>query len=221
MLKLVFYSGGDARDNTSLDKRLLKLVEKKSPRIAFIPSCSYDSEMYFQDFVSQYRKYGVKKFLHFPIDVPFDAIMLNEVLKSDIIHLSGGNTFYFLFHLRKAKLLSKLKDFVKRGGILTGLSAGGILMTPDIATAGFPDFDRDDNDEGIKNLKSLKLVDFDFFPHYRNSKRYDQELLSHSKKSKRPLYACPDGSGIILNRGSLEFVGKCYLFVGNKKIRLS
>ena len=39
---------------------------------------------------------------------------LEEVLKSDVIHLGGGNTYYFLKHLRKSKMLGVLKKYVKK-----------------------------------------------------------------------------------------------------------
>ncbi|MBT3583596.1 MAG: type 1 glutamine amidotransferase-like domain-containing protein [Halobacteriovoraceae bacterium] len=220
-MNLVFYGGGDDNDNSELNSECLKLVNKKSPRITYIPSCSYDSEWHFKKFVDHFQKHKVTQFIHFPIDVPFDKILLSEVLKSDLIHLSGGNTYYFLKHLRKSGMAKLLKEFVKRGGVLTGLSAGGIIMTPIITTASFPAWDRDENEEKIKNHKSLDLVSFEFFPHYVNSRRYDQVLVNYSKKSKRPVYATPDGSGIILKEDEITFFGKNYAFYKGKKFILS
>jgi dipeptidase E len=219
-MKLVFYGGGDDLDNRSLDKELLSLSESKKPQITYIPSCSYENDLDFIDFVKQYKKFNVKRFLYFPIDMPSDKVMLKEALRSDIIHLSGGNTYYFLKHLRTSGLIKELKKFVQRGGILTGLSAGAIIMTPNIQTAGMPDFDKDENDENMKNFASMNLVPFEFFPHYRNSKRYDNELIKYSKKIKNPLYACPDGSGIIVTEDAMSFVGKAYCFYKGKKIAI-
>ena len=220
-MNLVLYSGGDDDENIHLDIEAIALTQKKSPSITYIPSCSYDSEVEFYDFVKHYRKLGINRFIHFPVDIDYDATIKKEAFDSDIIHLSGGNTYYFLMHLRKKRLLKELKEFVAKGGVLTGLSAGGILMTPNIDTAGFPHFDKDDNEDNVTNFKAMSLVDFEFFPHYKNSKRYDAELVSHSVKSKRIIYACPDGSGIVVNEGSLKFNGKCFGFYKGKKIPLS
>lgn len=220
-MKLVLYSGGHDWENARLDDELIKLCNKKKPQITFIPSCSYLCESDFRDFINQYKKYNISKFLYFPVDnSAVSQILKEEVFKSDIIHLSGGNTFYFLKHLRKSKLLGPLMDFVKRGGILTGLSAGAIIMTRTIETASMPDFDRDDNDDNLTNLKSMGLVKFDFFPHYKNSKRYDLELLKFSKNRISPLYACPDGAGIIIDGNVTTFVGKVYCFYQGKKFLL-
>lgn len=221
-MKLVFYSGGTAKQNKILDHELWKLVSnKKNPSFSFIPASSYLSEVDFESYVDQFSSLGVTRFLHFPVDVPFDQTMLREVFKSDVIHLGGGNTFHFLKFLRKNKLFPQLKRFVKSGGVLTGLSAGAIIMTPDILTAEHPWFDRDENLDQVKNLKSLGLVSFDFFPHYKNSVRYDLELKKLSKLTKRPLYACPDGAGIIMNEKRLSFVGRCWAFHLGKKMLLN
>lgn len=217
-MKLVFYGGGYAEENCELDQLHILLTKKENPRITFIPSSSYDGEYEYFDFVKQYKSYGVGRFLYFPIDIPFDQTMLNEILKSDIIFLGGGNTYYFLKHLRKNMMLRRLKDFVLRGGVLSGLSAGAIIMTPNIMTASYPSFDHDDNDENLKNLKSLDLVQFEFFPHYRNSKRYDKELLHQSKMTVFPIIASPDGHGVILENGSLTFHKKNYIFHQGKKL---
>lgn len=219
-MRLVLYGGGDAEDNTEVDLQLLDMVQSSNPILTFIPACSYHGEADFMDFVTQYKRFRVKRFLYFPIDTHVDRVMLREVLKSDIIHLSGGNTFYFLTHLKRSGMLAELKNFVEKGGILTGLSAGGIVMTPSIDTAGFPSFDRDDNDDNLKNLKSMGLTKFYFFPHYKNSKRYDFELLEYSKKLKHPLYACPDGSAIIVDEDNITFSGKTFCFYQSKKFVL-
>jgi len=217
-MKLVFYSGGDDKDNISLDKALFEMVQKKNPVMTLIPSSSYLSEVEFREFVRHYSKYKVTRFIHFNVDVPFDQTLFKEVMKSDIIHLAGGNTFYFLKYLRQSKMLPQLKAFVDRGGILTGLSAGAIIMTSDITMASQPDFDRDENTVHLQNMKSMNLVDFHFFPHFRQSTRYDNAFKLISKTSDKIIYACPDGSGIVMNDQNLTFVGKTFAFYQGKKI---
>jgi dipeptidase E len=123
--------------------------------------------------------------------------------------------------LRKAKLLKDLRTFVKQGGVLTGLSAGAILMTENIDMAGYPDFDRDENTVNLSNLSSLNLVDFAFFPHFKNSARYDVVFKRYSKLKQKIVYACPDGAGIVLNDDELRFIGKCYAFSDGHKFSLN
>lgn len=220
-MKLVFYSGGDDKDNKSLDKVFVELLDKKNPVVTFIPSSSYLSEQEFKGFVKHYSKYKISRFIHFPVDIPFDRILLQEVLRSDAIHMAGGNTFYFLNSLRKAKLLPELRKFAEKGGLLTGLSAGAIMMTENIDMAAYPEFDRDENSVGLKNLSSLGLVDFAFFPHFKNSARYDAAFKKYSKLKKKVIYACPDGSGIVVNDRELRFIGKTFAFSEGHKFSIN
>jgi len=84
--------------------------------------------------------------------------------------------------------MKEFRLFVERGGVLTGLSAGAIMMTENIEMAAYPEFDRDENWVGLKNLKSLGLVDFAFFPHFKNSTRYDAAFKKYSKLSNSAIY---------------------------------
>lgn len=220
-MKLVFYSGGDEKDNAHLDRSFLELVGKKNPVITFIPSSSYLSEQEFKAFVKHYSKYKITRFIHFPVDMPFDKILFQEVMRSDAIHLSGGNTFYFLRALRRANLLKQLKLFAKNGGVLTGLSAGAIMMTENIEMAGYPEFDRDENSVNLTNLSAMNLVDFLFFPHFKNSARYDVVFKKYTREKEKVIYACPDGSGVVVNGQELRFVGKCYAFAGGHKFTIN
>lgn len=220
-MKLVLYSGGSEEDNNYLNQRALDLTEVKSPKLALIPSSSYDAEDDFKFFVKEFSELGVQRFMLFCVDTPYTKTLLNELLKSDLIFLGGGNTFYFLKHLKKSGMFKHFKKFLKRGGVLCGLSAGAIVLTPHVHTATFPHFDRDENPWDMKNLSAMRLANFEFFPHYKNSSRYDAELLFHSKKSKIPLYACPDGGGIIVENNQISFCGKCHQFYQGKKLTLS
>ena len=220
-MKLVLYSGGDEKENRQLDKAFIDLLGKKNPVVTFIPSSSYLSEEEFRLYVRHYSKFKISRFIHFPVDVPFDKIMFQEVMRSDAIHLGGGNTFYFLNSLRKAKLLPQLRTFVEKGGVLTGLSAGAIMMTENIEMAGYPSFDRDDNIVGLKNLSSLGLLDFAFFPHFKNSPRYDVAFKKYSKAKNKVIYACPDGAGIVVNDGELRFIGKTFAYSEGHKFPIN
>lgn len=220
-MKLVLYSGGNEEENYFLNQRALEMTMVKSPKVTLIPSCSYDAEDDYKFFVKEFSTLGVQRFMLFCVDTPYTKTLLQEVLKSDLIFLGGGNTFYFLKHLKKEGMFSHFKKFLKRGGVLCGLSAGAIVLTPYVHTASFPHFDRDENPWDMKNLSAMKLVNFEFYPHYKNSKRYDAELLRHSKKSNLPLYACPDGAGIIVEGDQISFCGKSHQFYQGKKLTLS
>ncbi len=220
-MKLVLYSGGSEEENFFLNQKALELTEVKSPKITLIPSSSYDAEDDYRFFVEEFSMFGVQRFMLFCVDIPYTKTVLHEALNSDLIFLGGGNTFYFLKHLKKAGMFKHFTKFLERGGVLCGLSAGAIVLTPHVHTASFPHFDRDENPWDMKNLSAMRVVNFEFFPHYKNSKRYDAELLHHSKKSKLPLYACADGGGIVIEGEQITFIGKTHQFYQGKKLTVS
>jgi dipeptidase E len=220
--KLILYSGGNHNwGNERLHPVLVQLAGKKSRSMTYIPSTHENGEIFFNRFVKRYKKFGVKKFRYFPVDSDFLKREMKEALKSDIIYLAGGNTFYFLKHLRSSGFLEELKKFVKRGGILAGLSAGAIIMTPDIWMAGYPPHEGDENEVRLKNLKSLHVVDFEFLPHYTGSAKTNEAMRIHSRKSKYPIVACPDGSGVVIDGDEVRFFGPAYLFVRGQRTRIA
>lgn len=216
--KLVLYSGGQTNKNYPLHQALVDLVDhKRQISMTYIPYCYSGHKKYYLRAVNRYKKFGIKKFHCMPVDRPISTESLKKTLNSDIIYLAGGNTFYFLMHLQKSKMLKPLYNYVKAGGVLAGLSAGALIMTPDIRLAGYPSFDCDDNEVGLKNLKALGLVEAEFFPHLDNSKRLHDALLKYSKKSHHPLFACEDGGGLVIDGHRKTFFGKsCFYVKGHR-----
>jgi dipeptidase E len=220
-IRLVFYSGGQETGNKILHEKLAHLAGHRARSFTYIPFSHENGEFYFNRIKQRYKKFGFRKFRYFAPDSDFLVREMNAALKSDVIYLAGGNTYYFLKHLRESGFLKRLKSFVKRGGVLAGLSAGAIIMTSDIRLAGYPLHMADDNEVKLKNLRSLGLVDFEFLPHYNNSKITSDAMIRYSKRTKRPVYACPDGSGIIVEGKAVHFFGETYLFYQGRKLRLA
>ncbi|MDA8791868.1 Type 1 glutamine amidotransferase-like domain-containing protein [Bacteriovoracaceae bacterium] len=219
-MKLVFFSSSIGHENDLLDELLLSLINKNDPRFTYIPECSIFSHDDYIDFINKFNAYGVSKFFYFPIDHHINKISTQLAFDSDCIHLAGGNTFSFLWNLREKNLMKKLRNFAKDGGVLCGTSAGSIILTKDIKLAGYPSFDKDDNEVGIKKLSSLNLVDFYFFPHFKSSKRYVEAIKSFSIKNKQKILACKDDSGVVVQNEKVEIVGDVYLFEAGKYHKL-
>jgi dipeptidase E len=217
-MKLVLYAGGHYADNIELNRACLELAASKRPRITFIPSSSDGGTEDFQEFVECFDRLGVADYVYFPVDLPFTELLANMAMSSDVIFLGGGNTFSFLRSLRSGKLLQRLKEAGERGAVLAGLSAGAILLTPNISTASFPAFDSDDNAVKLKNWQALGLAPFEFFPHYVNSERYRRALLAHSKRIATPVVGASDSGGVVYTRRELRLVGSFQIFSRGKAV---
>jgi dipeptidase E len=235
--RLVLYSGGQDKRNALIHESLLNLALRRQSgrqrdgiRMTYIPYAEEGAGAFYQRFVRRYRSFGGT---HFEFVAPDDPSLQTDrkafrhaektLLESDIVYLSGGNTFYYLHYLRKSGLLDVLRRFAAKGGVLAGLSAGGIIMTPHIGLAGYPDFDRDDNAVNLtkRNEKALGLVDFEFFPHYSNSPRYREAMQHYSGETGVPLYACRDGSGLVIEGDCFTAHGEVWLFDRGQMLKIS
>ena len=225
---IVLYSGGQERRNALIHESLLSLAlrrpgkrAKTRIRMTYIAFTADGAASFFRRFERRYQAFGGTHFHCVCADDPELARpgaarnrATRHLLSSDVVYLSGGNTFHYLMHLRRSGLFSVLREFANRGGVLAGLSAGAILATPNIGLAAYPPFDRDENEVGLPESRwgALDLVDFEFFPHFRRSRRYREALLSYSGQSRYPLYACSDGSGIVVEGDRFTAHGDVWLF---------
>lgn len=205
-MKLFLYGGGKPDKKNKFNKTLEKLIGNKGFQVGYIPSSGDRDRRYFEEFKMQFSKLGLKKFLFLSLENKYSKKAAKNVLNCNAIYLSGGNTYHFLWWLRKRRFLSRLKSFVKKGGILMGSSAGSILMCPNINTSGVPYWDCDKNKIGIENINALHLVDFEFFPHYKYSQKLDKELIKYSKTTPFSVFAVPEAGGIIIWEKEIKII---------------
>lgn len=213
-MKLWLYSSGDLASNQQTDQMMLMQIKKRKPKYCFVPSSYEDSEYYYEEFTERFGSYGLCDFKVLHLDRTFSRKELSSALRSDVIYLSGGNTFYFLKHIRSTGLESELWNYLQTGGILAGHSAGAIVITPNINTASYPEGDRDDNDVGLLSLKAMSFCSFEIFPHYLvRSKIHNIALREASKDINHVIYALPDGAAISVEGNSLTVHGPAWCFV--------
>lgn len=157
--------------------------------------------------VRRYSRFGVGEFCCLTADEKPSPLQIRAALKADIVYLAGGNTFYFLKALRKSGLLGFLSEYAEGGGILAGLSAGAHILSPHIGLAGVRGLDPDENEVGLRDLRALGLAPFEILPHFHKGPRYLAALKAYSRKSRYPIYACPDGSGVVVQDGVTRVMG--------------
>ena len=210
MRKLVLYSEQILPETAAIDQRLLALMGKERPRIGYIPSAADPERKYYREQQTYYAQYGITMPVYLELDRDYDPSQVAPLFACDAIHLSGGNTFYFLYWLRQHNLLAPLRRYVARGGVLIGVSAGAILMTPDISTSLFCG---DTPVEQLKDYAGLALVDFAFVPHFGELAADQSDLETYSQQHHVTVYGCPDGAGIVVNGDQIECIGEVVIVV--------
>lgn len=221
-VKLVLYSGGQVAKNRNLHQALADLTDKKRKlSFTYIPFLAEEADHYFRRAIRRYEPYGFTRFKCLAVDQPYSKYDLQEALRSDVIYLAGGNTFYFLHHLRRAKLVGTLQKYARSGGVIAGLSAGAIICTPNIQLAGYPSFDRDENTVGLRDLRGLRLTNFEFFPHFESSPRMVRVIEHYSAKSPYPVFGVPDGGGLVVRGKVAAAFGRVSVFIQGVRISLA
>jgi dipeptidase E len=199
---LVFYSNQFEPNADEVDAQLLNLIRKANPTIGYIPSCSDPVRKFFGNCQEYYGRYGCVMPVYFELDVDFQPQKKDALFACDAIHLTGGNTYNFLHWLRVRGMMQPLRDYVAQGGVLIGVSAGAILMTPDISST---DLCGDQSNFPAEDTSALHLADFSFVPHIE---KQDHKILqNYAREHQVTLYGCHDEDGIIVENGKSTFIG--------------
>lgn len=187
---------------------IAKTCNVASPSVGYISSAA-DTDRYFYQYTqAMYQRVGLTVEDYVDFESGFSDEQLDTVLSHPIVHLSGGNTFQFLQGVQQRRVYNKLRNYAVEGGRFVGLSAGALLLTPDIAIASLV------GDEAIfdvTNTHGLALVDVQFLPHVNASDH--SSLTEHSQTVKHPVVLCDDHSALIWNAGQWEVIGEPYIAV--------
>ncbi|CAM3444022.1 type 1 glutamine amidotransferase-like domain-containing protein [Erysipelothrix sp. HDW6B] len=143
-------------------------------RVAFIPTASYvETVDFYVDDARQWFESHNMTLTNLEIGALQEAEITSIIEASDIIYVSGGNTFYLLQELRKKNIDKAIENHVARGKWYIGESAGSIVCTPNIGYITLMD-----NEAAATTLTShrgLNLVDIHIVPHQGNE-YFDAEV---------------------------------------------
>lgn len=130
--------------------------------------------------------------------------LLEKLSQHDVIYVEGGNTFYLLDWVRKSGFDKVLRKLTDEGKIYVGVSAGSILVGPNIELSNWK-HDWDKNIVNLQDLTGLNLVPFVISPHFVGE---DRALLEEKSKTvKYPIVALNDTQAILVNSGYVKIVG--------------
>tara|TARA_Y100000034_G_C6855103_1_gene388487 strand:- start:509 stop:1213 length:705 start_codon:yes stop_codon:yes gene_type:complete len=201
MNHIIAIGGGELKDSKtlSIDKKIVKLTGKKSPKALIIPTAGEDSKTYFRDFK---KIYGGK--LKCQVDVLYlinskltKKEIKEKILSSDLIYVSGGSP-YVLRRVWKKKGVDKiLREAEKKDIILSGWSSGAICWAK-----------RGLGSKKVRVYKGFGFIDLNFVCHY--SKKFKKVVFRGLKKLNMSAVALEDSSAI-------EIVGKKYRILTSSK----
>lgn len=141
--------------------------ELKGKRVTFIPTASKVESVTF--YVDSAKK--TLESLGLIIDELDIAIATQEEIQfklsqNEFIYITGGNSFYLLYELRRTGADQIIQKEVNAGKLYIGESAGAIVTAPDIEY--IQGMDQREKAPNLSYFKGLGLVDFYMLPHYTN-----------------------------------------------------
>ncbi|GAM14854.1 alpha-aspartyl dipeptidase peptidase E [Mesobacillus selenatarsenatis SF-1] len=190
-------------NNIDLTNTIKELIGPKPFKLAYIPSQTDKERIYFEKVKPEFMALGITDFFYFDVDEEYQEYQLEEFKSCDGVFLSGGNTYYFLKNLQDKNINVYLKQMVLEGKLLTGVSAGSIIMSKTIKIASF----YDENEVKLEQLDGLNLVDFEFMPHWQENEQLLEKLLSYSLQEESSIFTCADGDGIVIKDNHVELFG--------------
>lgn len=114
-----------------------------------------------------------------------------DINNFDIIYMLGGNTFYLLDMIRKYNFDDSIRNFINKGKIYIGSSAGSEILGSSIE----PALPYDKNKINMHDFSGLKLVNGLIIPHSNKKEEFINNLKNNSSEE---LYLLYDGDGIII-----------------------
>jgi dipeptidase E len=201
---IVAIGGGEIRTKGTapIDREIIRLSNKRNPKLLFIPTASSDSEQYW-GYVREY--FG--NFLKCETDALFlikepltKEEIQKKILSADIIYVGGGNTLRMMRLWRRLGVDKLLKAAYENGTVLAGISAGSICWFD----SGHSDSMSFYNPGKWKyiNVKGLGLIKGIHCPHYNSMTRGIPR-----RKHFRDMIRKMGGIGIAIeNNCAIEFI---------------
>ncbi len=167
-----------------IDQSIVQQVNRKSPKVLFIPTASEDNVDYCEAFRNQYEKRlgcPVEELLLYR-DRPSNRKIQMLISQSDIIYVGGGNTLRMMNLWRKLGVDKALDKARKRGAVLCGLSAGAICWFRQ-GNSDSRKF-KDESNKTLIKVTGLNYADVLMCPHYDVEKHRQPALKAMMKTTQ-------------------------------------
>src|SRR5580658_982205 len=212
---IVAIGGGEIRRRGTepIDREIIRLTNKKHPKLLFIPTASSDSARYWkhvQEYFGGFLKCNTDVLLLLADGISKQKIE-RKIGWADIIYVGGGNTLHMMRVWRGLGVDRLLRRAYENGTVLSGISAGAICWF-DSGHSDSMSFYNPRKWEYIK-VRGLGLISGIHCPHYNGMTRGIPR-----RKHFREMIQKTGGIGIALeNNCAIEFIdGRFYRVISSK-----
>lgn len=192
-------------ETLDIDNELIKLSEKKHPKMLILPTPSIDSPVYCQALENHYKgRLGLElSYLKLTEENITKEEIEKKINSADIIYVSGGDT-RFALNLWKEKGVDKLLiQSFENNKILCGISAGAICWFDWYDNTDY----QDEEKWNLDLLPGLGLINGLAIPHYDTLDKDTQENLYNLAKNRNiETWALDNCSAVVLKDGKISTI---------------
>lgn len=211
-MKLILSGGGSIEQTKELDKFFISLLSKNK-KVLYIPIAKKTRPL--EECLEWIKKcLNAFGFNNIKMWANLKGKKIEDVKDFGAIYIGGGNTYSLLKDLKEMGFIDILREYIKKGGVVYGGSAGAAILGKNIITVSF----LDDNKVNLKDLNALNLIkDYCICCHYEKS--HDQKIKNIIDKFKIKAIALPEGCGLYVEDNKIIVKGKgsAFVFEKNKK----
>lgn len=151
-----------------IDKEIIKLTNKKSPKVLYIPTAGGEELAQCEFFRSIYvGRFGCKvDILYLIKETPTEEDIKEKLFSSDIIYVEGGSISKLMYYFKRYNMVEILKAAYEQEIVLCGKSAGALCW----GKYYFENYDTEvpekDRINEYMDVECMKFLDFTICPHY-------------------------------------------------------
>ena len=192
-------------ENLALDRYVLSHARSGDPIVCFVPTASGDSDNYVRKFYASFSGLSCRPRHLSLFEIPTRDLR-SYLCESDVIYVGGGNTRLLLLIWNELGLPDLLRQAVREGTILCGISAGANCWFDGSVTDSMGSV-VDAWDGRLRALGGLGFVSGSFCPHYDGEEHRRAEYHRLVREGELPAgWAADDGCALHFVDRSLDKV---------------
>jgi len=202
-LKIIAIGGGKVGRisptvrTTVIDREIVRLSARKSPRLLFLPTASADNDQYCEAIHRQFgKRLGCRVDILLMIHThPDRASIRDRISRADIVYVGEGNTLRMMKTWRRYGVDEEIRAAMKRGAVLCGSSAGSIAW---FAWGNSDSLKSASNPEKLVRVRGLGLVNGLICPHYDTEKHRRPSLKAMTKRHRQVAIALDECCAMVI-----------------------
>ncbi|HIF06497.1 MAG TPA: peptidase E [Gemmatimonadetes bacterium] len=175
---------------TPLDREIVRISGKKSPRLLFLPTASAGCDEYCAAIYKQFSKrLGCRVDILLLVNTdPEPAQIRDRIARADIVYVGEGNTLRMMKIWRRYGVDHALRSAMKRDAVLCGSSAGSIAW---FSWGNSDSYKTTEDPTRLARIRGLGFVDALICPHY--------DVEAHRRASLKAMMKKQAGVAIALD----------------------